>query len=640
MSKVSSAANSALESKVNKLEETTSNLLTAFNTISKQNESMTFMMTQLLAGNTEPNVIIRQAKGGRADSVVDGAGPSGIASTSSDLPSSVPSVPPTDPPTSSVPSASASGKPSSGTSPMPSDASLGAGRGVKREGDTVLKAPKAKGRKVASVVEFREGKEYAVQGDVDSGNFKGSILQGLVQEGANASGASLGYQGGHSSDFQIDEGIGDNGDKDVHDREDREDGELSEEEDRAAPSFEVPGYALDHSAAKGSDWGLWGMLKPPHSLLYLNGEKKGLYNSATGQQTPIEDVKLATLEDGSMMFSVRHKRPIFKVRKSAEVFGTAGDKSRASQFFGMFQSLFTKGTEDMTKEWMKNFDSTVLVPSGVLSDADFPFSLDHAIKVFRDTASGIKTTNPTLAPTVIPYTSKYEDIVACLPMPKFSASLLASEFGVSSTAVVSLNKDLIQEEFNRRMCLLTVLSLFSSRLALYTLPGEIKTLSAFEASVRNNVGGYSGMVNYLANMMLKDFANARVALRKSVFRNPDDHFPMRMILASPFSKTLFCMAEKEAIAVDFGRFNKTLSWEKLFKPSSASSSKTPAPKAGPSQPKPNVHHNNSFNAPARGRGKGGPFKSSRGRGNQGQKFRYNQGNQNQRPSRGRGGKQN
>ena len=643
-SRRSSVSKASLESKVEKLEATTHSILSAFHEFAKEQKSINSKyeaVNELLSNTSAPNVIIRQVKGGDVASVVDGAGVSGTASTSAAV-SSVPSS--SAPPPPSVPPTCTSGTPPSGASSLPSGSGLGVGRGIKRSGDVVKGNPIAKARKVSSVVEFREGKEYAVSGEGGSLSVKGSLLKGsysVMQDDSGNVGVSMNYQEEIHSGLQLDSSILEESDnRDKQEEEEREEGEIVEDEVRPPEedTFEVPGFSLDHAALEGSEYGHWGMLKPPFSLLLHNGKNKAIYNSVTGTQIPIDSVMLATLEGGSKMFCVKRKRTLFKVRKAAEVFATKGDKSRASQFFAMFQSLFPKGDKEMAKGWMQSFDSSVRVPSGILSEADFPFSFEDAVKLFQDTAAGVKSSHPSLPASVIPYIPEYSDIVACLPMPKFPATVLATEFGVASTSVFSLNKDLLQAEYTRRMCLLTVLSLFSSRLALYILPGEINTLSAFEASIRNNLGGYSGMLAHLANVMLKDFAEARVELRKSAFRNPDDTFPMRMIRASPFSKTLFCGAEKTAIGLEFGRFNKTVSWEKMLK-TKPSSDKATVPKAGPSQPKAPAQPRFKPYFSPRGRGKGGPFKSSRGGGqHQGQKFRS--GNNNQRSSRGRGGQRN
>ena len=126
---------------------------------------------------------------------------------------------------------------------------------------------------------------------------------------------------------------------------------------------------------------------------------------------------------------------------------------------------------------------------------------------------------------------------------------------------------------------------------------------------------------------------------KSAFKDPKETFSLRMIRASPYSKSLFCAKEQEAILKEFGKCsNRSLSWEKLLKKSSEE--RVTAPKPGPShQPKskPQASFRGGFSQNF-AKGKGGPGKSSgAGSSGQGQKFRQHD---NQKPSRGRGGQRN
>ena len=222
------------------------------------------------------------------------------------------------------------------------------------------------------------------------------------------------------------------------------------------------------------------------------------------------------------------------------------------------------------------------------------------------------------------------------------ASTIASEFGVPLINLHPLKKDLLDAEHQRRLALLTALCHFSSHLAMRVLSDQLASPSAFEGGVKNCIGGYSGTLAFACITALRDFCEARVALRRSAFKNPHETYSMRMIRASPFSKELFDKEEKSTIEEDFGKFiHKNLTWESFLDVKVPPSSNQPKQKAAPSQ---SWRGRQSPRGRGRGfsgssfRGKGGPYKSSGGGNGQsrGQKFR--QGNQSF--SRGRGGRRN
>ena len=96
---------------------------------------------------------------------------------------------------------------------------------------------------------------------------------------------------------------------------------------------------------------------------------------------------------------------------------------------------------------MTNWDSAVQVPSDLLKKADLPLSLESATKNFERLASGVTVQRPTISPTVVAYIKEHEKIVSCLPCKKFSPSQCSIDFGASSSALLSLDKDLIAAEF-------------------------------------------------------------------------------------------------------------------------------------------------------------------------------------------------
>ena len=501
------------------------------------------------------------------------------------------------------------------------------GKRVLGEGDKF--EPKGK---IAKVVEFRDGKECILSGRVEDVSMAGRFIKGSVDVGVQ--GSSQGIQGGSQGGLRKDDNMEEEEEGD--EEEEREEGEIREGDDY--DNFSFPAFPVDRSPTD-SEWSTWHMLKHPYSLVLHNGQVRALYNCDSGLQIPAESLKLATLDDGSRMFQYRRRKTLYKVKKSAEIFGTRSDKSRAIQFFGTFNNLFPEVSVDFNEGWMDSYDSLIRIPSDCLAEADFPFSLAKANKIFQDLASGVTLTLPTLSPIAVPFVSQYEDILACLPVPKFPSSILANDFGVSVSGY-HLKKELLNLEYNRRMALLATLSLFSAELACHIVPGEIKSPSAFESSMRNRVGGFSGAVQFLCNNSFRQFAEARIELRRSAFKDPKESFSLRLIRASPFSKSLFCSDEIQLIRNEFGKCgNRSLSWEKLLKKGS-SGDKASAPKQGPShQPKPKSQpqFRGGFSQNF-GRGKGGPGKSSRGGpSGRGQKFR---GFDNQKSSRGRGGQRN
>ena len=66
--------------------------------------------------------------------------------------------------------------------------------------------------------------------------------------------------------------------------------------------------SFDSLLSDESDWGAWTMLKPPYFLTKHNDSIKALYNSKLGSLTPMEDVKLATVEDGTRMFCMLQRK--------------------------------------------------------------------------------------------------------------------------------------------------------------------------------------------------------------------------------------------------------------------------------------------------------------------------------------------
>ena len=342
------------------------------------------------------------------------------------------------------------------------------------------------------------------------------------------------------------------------------------------------------------------------------------------------------------MFSVRQKKTSFKIRERAEVFGTKQDKLKASQFYATFFPVFPKAPTEVGKGWMDSWDSAVVVPSDLLSEADLPFTLEYATNLFHSIASGVSVSRPNVSATIIAYIREYEPLISCLPVKRFLASTVASEFGVPMTNLHPLKKDLLEAEHQRRLALLSALCHFSSQLAMRVLSDQLASPSAFEGGVKNCIGGYSGTLAFACITALRDFCEARVALRKSAFRNPHETYSLRMIRASPFSKELFDKGEKSTIEQDFGKFvHKNLSWESFLDVKVQPSTSQPKQKASPKQ---SWRGRQSPRGRGRGfsgssyRGKGGPFKSSGGGNGQsrGQKFR--QGNQSF--SRGRGGRRN
>ena len=126
------------------------------------------------------------------------------------------------------------------------------------------------------------------------------------------------------------------------------------------------------------EWSTWQILRAPWSLSKHNGEVKALLNSRSGLIIPLDSFKLATIDDGTRMFSTKRRKPDFKTSKPASVFGTRWDKARAQQFFSTFKPLFKDVDPEVTKEWPDKFDTAVLVPSDLITEADLPFTLEAA----------------------------------------------------------------------------------------------------------------------------------------------------------------------------------------------------------------------------------------------------------------------
>ena len=568
-----------------------------------------------------------------------------------------PSVPSSMPPPASIPSASSAASPSPTLStsaalppgtpsssklsvaPASSEAPRAGGKRAREEGGSVKGGVKS--RRISSVVQFREGKDYAVS--LEEGGIRmaqGSIVRGTVQDNFRV----------HSREFDEFAGEFDR-DSGVQDRDlvgednDREDGEIRDDDDLGdgfGPGVDTPAFSVDQSSLS-TEWGDWKTLKPPFSLALHNGAPKALYNSSNGSQTPIEHIKLATMDDGTRMFAVRSRKPEFKVKAAPEIFGTRHDKLKASQYFATFQSSFPKVPSSVAEKWLNSWDAAVQVPSKVLSKADLPFTVESATKTFENLAAGISCPRPSLAPTIVAFIKEFEPIISCLPVRRFFPSELATEFGVHLDSLVSLKKELLNNEYHRRLNLLSAICHFSSQLSMVVLSEELEVPSAFEGGVKNCVGGYSGTLLYSCNAAMRDFLEARVALRKSAFKNPLDHYSQRMIRSSPFSKTLFDQVERLKIDEEFSKVShKTITWESLLNKKSPSSNQQQQ-----AAPKPSAQSWKG-KQPARGRGrgspgssyrgKGGPFKSSGGGNNnfRGQGFRQN----NQRSSRGRGGRGN
>ena len=639
------------------LRESVSTILTEIRSISQR----TSKLESLVVPNNDNPVVMIRHKGGRADSVLDGFG--SVASASQTAPSTMPPPPsPALPP--GVPSSSGvSASAFSSTAPSVVQ------QGVKRElGSDAMGKTGIKARRVMSVTEFREGKDVSVRvGDRDVKTLKGSLVKGTVSFGG---GSGVGGAKG-SSGFGLDSGVagGSWGEglgrertveqpsgRDVVD-DDFEEGELRDElEDRdrdgegvdrprqEPAELELPGCSLE--SMEGVEWGLWTTLKPPYSLTYHNGVTKAVYNANNDVLIPIEDVRLATMDDGSRMFQARKERPSFKIKGVPQVFGTRYDKSKASQFFGTFRSLFPVAPAEVGELWMQNWDSAVQVPSGLLKKPDLPFTLDSATKNFQYLASGVSVQRPVVSPTVVPYIEEHKDIVACLPCCKFLPSQCALDLGVSFDSIVALNKDLLVNEYHKRLQLLSVICSFSSQVSSLVVAKELNSPSAFESGVKNLVGGFSGTSNFLCESLMREFSEARIALRKSAFKDPAEHYSARMIKAAPFSKRLFDQEERGKIELEFGRMPKPLHWENFLKLKPKIQAKASKPKPASS----NSWKNRGRGSYSRGRGgsssfsqsggsfrgKGGPFKSGGGNNQaQGQKFRDNQ-----EHSRGRGGRRN
>ena len=170
---------------------------------------------------------------------------------------------------------------------------------------------------------------------------------------------------------------------------------------------------------------------------------------------------------------------------------------------------------------------------------------------------------------------------------------------------------------------------------------ELNSPSAFEGGgVKNLIGGFSGTMNFVCESIMREFSEARIALRKSAFKNPSEHYSARMVRAAPFSKSLFDDVEKDRIELEFGKMQKPLHWEDLLKKKPTSHSSAPKPKPAPSQSGRGRGNFRGRGGSFQGsfRGKGGPFKSSGGGQSQAQDQKFHQGGQGN--SRGRGGKRN
>ena len=168
-----------------------------------------------------------------------------------------------------------------------------------------------------------------------------------------------------------------------------------------------------------------------------------------------------------LQFKFVEGEEFFRVQKDSPVFRGSSkhpfrdERRRAMEFYEAFPSLCEAMPEEVMRGWANKNLQGVIVSQGSMK-GNVPYSPQLLMDFFKSWASGTRTD---FAAESLPLSIAFpgwEIIATCCSKPKFSASLVSSQFDFSSEKL-KLSKDVLEEEFLTRQALHAAISISLAR---------------------------------------------------------------------------------------------------------------------------------------------------------------------------------
>ena len=235
-------------------------------------------------------------------------------------------------------------------------------------------------------------------------------------------------------------------------------------------------------------------------------------------------------------------------------------------FCNQFPQFTIDLKEPFVKDWPRSFCTLSQFSDEELEILRFPLDHDDMARMFRYIGTGSVVKVPKLCPSVVTFLNYHSELVSCLPPLQFGSDAVASLFGLQAGQLVSLNSALLAEEHTARMNMLALTVVFASVQIYCALAKNSVAPSALEAAGFSLFSGIAPFVTYAWIQGYHRFCKARVALRRSVFREPLHSLATQVIVEDPFSRDLFSLAAIERASKEF--YKENLEWKSLLKLSS------------------------------------------------------------------------
>ena len=219
----------------------------------------------------------------------------------------------------------------------------------------------------------------------------------------------------------------------------------------------VDSWDLLDSSVGPDGFSRWMPLAAPWSAVYGKAGRVGVENSSTQTVLGVDRLQFKFVE-GEEFFRVQKDSPVFR-RSAKRPF--RDERRRAMEFYEAFPSLCEAMPEEVMRGWANKNLQGVIVSQGSMK-GNVPYSPQLLMDFFKSWASGTRTD---FAAESLPLSIAFpgwEIIATCCSKPKFSASLVSSQFDFSSEKL-KLSKDVLEEEFLTRQALHAAISISLAR---------------------------------------------------------------------------------------------------------------------------------------------------------------------------------
>ena len=333
-------------------------------------------------------------------------------------------------------------------------------------------------------------------------------------------------------------------------------------EDRSDPQGDedVDDYDVDDEPfSLEGQWSSWRILEEPFTILSDGDVKMSLFNRVSLELIPWNRIKTKKDEEDVVWFSVKSEisKCVLFPKKAVS------DRKRMMAFFSQFAHLTRDIKRAEIKEWPRPFCYLSSFLDSDMDDDDFPMDQEDMLNMFTSLGSGCNVKLKKLSPSLVAFLDRYSDLVACLPPRSFNTEMVATQFGLQSSAMKGLSADLVAEEHAARMNLLANTVTFSMIQVFCSLAKNSVAPSPLEAAAFSLLSGIWPFSSFAWTNAYLRFCKARVALRMSIFKQPCHRLATQVVSEDPFSKDLF---SKEAIKRAKDEFYKdNLKWDSLIK---------------------------------------------------------------------------